>query len=48
MMLHKVDEQEAFDILRRYSQDLNIKLADVARSVIESRGNPRFGEADRV
>jgi transcriptional regulator with GAF, ATPase, and Fis domain len=48
MMLHGVDEQNAFDILRRYSQDLNIKLADVARSVIESRGNPIFGEGDRA
>jgi transcriptional regulator with GAF, ATPase, and Fis domain len=48
MMLHGVDEQEAFSVLRRYSQDLNIKLADVARSVIESRGKPRFGEPDRV
>jgi hypothetical protein len=48
MMLHGVDEQNAFDILRRYSQDLNIKLADVARSVIESRGKPIFGEGDRV
>ena len=42
MMLHGVDEQEAFNILRRYSQDLNIKLADVARTVIESRGKPIF------
>ncbi len=48
MMLHGVDEQEAFSILRRYSQDLNIKLADVARTVIESRGKPAFGEGDRV
>jgi transcriptional regulator with GAF, ATPase, and Fis domain len=48
MMLHGVDEQEAFNVLRRYSQDLNIKLADVARSVIESRGNLQFGEADRI
>ena len=32
MMLHSVDEHEAFDVLRRYSQDLNIKLADVART----------------
>jgi AmiR/NasT family two-component response regulator len=48
MMLHGVDEQEAFNILRRYSQDLNIKLADVARSVIESRGKPMFGEGDRA
>ena len=44
MMLHNVDEQEAFNVLRRYSQDLNVKLADVARSVIDSRGKPMFGE----
>ncbi|HXS84887.1 MAG TPA: GAF and ANTAR domain-containing protein [Mycobacterium sp.] len=48
MMLHGVDEQEAFDILRRYSQALNIKLADVARTVIESRGKPAFGGGDRA
>ena len=48
MMLHGVDEQKAFNILRRYSQDLNIKLADVARSVIDSRGKPIFGEGDRA
>ncbi len=48
MMLYGGDEQEAFNILRRYSQDLNIKLADVARTVIESRGKPIFNEGDRV
>jgi AmiR/NasT family two-component response regulator len=48
MMLHNFDEQEAFNVLRRYSQDLNIKLADVARSVIDSRGRPLFGEGNRV
>jgi hypothetical protein len=47
MMLHGVDEQEAFNVLRRYSQDLNIKLADVARSVIDGRGKFSFGESDR-
>jgi transcriptional regulator with GAF, ATPase, and Fis domain len=47
MMLNGVDEHEAFDVLRRYSQDLNIKLADVARTVIENRGKPIFGEGDR-
>jgi hypothetical protein len=47
MMLHGVDEQEAFAILRRYSQDLNIKLADVARTVIESRGKPMFGRSEQ-
>jgi transcriptional regulator with GAF, ATPase, and Fis domain len=45
MMLYGVDEQAAFNILRRYSQDLNIKLADVARTVIESRGKPTFGRS---
>ena len=47
MMLHGVDEQDAFNILRRYSQDLNIKLADVARTVIESRGKPAFGGSEQ-
>jgi transcriptional regulator with GAF, ATPase, and Fis domain len=48
MMLNGVDEHEAFNVLRRYSQDLNIKLADVARLVIEHRGNPDFGQDDRA
>lgn len=34
MALHKVDDAAAFDILRKTSQDLNIKLADVAREVV--------------
>jgi hypothetical protein len=38
MMLHSMDEDEAFDLLRRHSQSLNIKLADVARRVIDARG----------
>lgn len=46
MMLNGLDEHEAFDVLRRYSQDLNIKIADVARKVIEHRGNPVFGIHD--
>jgi transcriptional regulator with GAF, ATPase, and Fis domain len=44
MLLHGVSEDEAFDVLRRYSQGLNIKLADVARTVIEHRGHPLFGD----
>jgi transcriptional regulator with GAF, ATPase, and Fis domain len=39
MMLHSLGENEAFDLLRRHSQSLNIKLADVARRVIQARGN---------
>jgi hypothetical protein len=38
MLLHEMTEEQAFDLLRRHSQALNIKLADVARAVIEKRG----------
>ncbi len=38
MLLHDLTEDQAFDLLRRHSQALNIKLAEVARVVIESRG----------
>jgi hypothetical protein len=45
MVLHDLSEDEAFDVLRRHSQGLNIKLADVAREVIEKRGQfPLPGE----
>jgi hypothetical protein len=38
MLLHGMTEDQAFDQLRRHSQGLNIKLADVARAVIDRRG----------
>ncbi|OBH34647.1 antitermination regulator [Mycobacterium sp. E342] len=38
MLLHDMTEEQAFDLLRRHSQALNIKLADVAREVIDRRG----------
>ncbi|WP_246216875.1 GAF and ANTAR domain-containing protein [Mycobacterium botniense] len=38
MLLDDISEEEAFDKLRRCSQEMNIKLADVARAVIENRG----------
>jgi hypothetical protein len=38
MLLHEMSEDQAFDLLRRHSQAMNIKLADVARVVIEKRG----------
>ncbi|MDM4140559.1 MULTISPECIES: GAF and ANTAR domain-containing protein [Mycobacterium] len=45
MLLHEMSEDEAFDLLRRHSQALNIKLADVAREVIEARGQlPAAGD----
>jgi AmiR/NasT family two-component response regulator len=47
MMLHGYSEDEAFAMLRRHSQHLNIKLAEVARHVIEQRGQFVFGGEDR-
>ena len=45
MLLHEMSEDQAFDLLRRHSQALNIKLAEVARAVIETRGQlPSNGE----
>ena len=45
MLLHEMTEDQAFDLLRRHSQDLNIKLAEVAQAVIEIRGRlPSNGE----
>ena len=38
MLLHDMSEDAAFDLLRRHSQALNIKLAEVARAVIDNRG----------
>ncbi len=35
MAFHKVSDDEAFRMLRRASQDLNIKLSEVARQVVD-------------
>ena len=43
---HGMTEDEGFDLLRRHSQSLNIKLADVARAVIESRGQLPTSDED--
>ncbi len=48
MLLHGLTEHEAFDLLRRHSQALNVKLADVARKVIESRGQLPFADDDQA
>lgn len=45
MLLHNMTEDQAFELLRRHSQALNIKLADVARAIIDNRGQlPSDGE----
>jgi transcriptional regulator with GAF, ATPase, and Fis domain len=38
MVLNDISEAEAFDLLRRTSQDTNVKIADIAAEVIERRG----------
>jgi GAF domain-containing protein len=39
MERYGVDEVRAFEMLRRLSQDSNVKLADVAQRVIDTRGD---------
>jgi AmiR/NasT family two-component response regulator len=38
MLLNDVTQEEAFDTLRRLSQEMNIKVAEVARAVVKERG----------
>jgi hypothetical protein len=37
MATHKIDDDEAFNVLRKTSSELNVKLAEVARRVIDDR-----------
>jgi AmiR/NasT family two-component response regulator len=37
MVLNDVSDDEAFDILRRASQDTNVKVADIAAELLRSR-----------
>ncbi|OIN81231.1 GAF and ANTAR domain-containing protein [Mycobacterium malmoense] len=48
MLLHDMTEEQAFDLLRRHSQALNIKLAEVARAIIENRGQLPSDGDDRL
>jgi GAF domain-containing protein len=40
-----LDDAGAFEVLRRYSQDNNVKLRDVAQSIVDTRRLP--GQAER-
>jgi AmiR/NasT family two-component response regulator len=42
MVLNDVSDDAAFDILRRTSQDTNVKLADVAADVVRGRSRPAW------
>jgi hypothetical protein len=37
MSTHTIDEDQAFDVLRRASSEMNVKLAEVARRVVHDR-----------
>ena len=41
MVLFDISDTEALDRLRRVSQDMNIKLADVAARIVTHRGHFR-------
>lgn len=43
MALHEVDEQAAFDVLRRRSQTTNVKLRDVAVAVLQEQSKAQQG-----
>lgn len=47
MAFHKISDAAAFDLLRKASQDMNIKLAEVAREVVAHHNmghpSPRIG-----
>jgi hypothetical protein len=41
MAFHKVDDETAFGILRKASQDMNLKLAEVAREIVAHHNTRR-------
>lgn len=40
MVINDISEAEAFEMLRRVSQDTNVKIADIAAEVVQRCGNP--------
>lgn len=46
MLAYSLDAESAFALLRRYSQNVNVKLRDVARSVVESLPSGRLPALD--
>ena len=44
MVLNDISEDDAFDMLRRTSQDMNIKLANVAAEIVRRRSRPSTDE----
>jgi hypothetical protein len=46
MVRFRLSDDEAFALLRSYSQHANVKVRDLARSVVEAATSGRFGEDD--
>jgi AmiR/NasT family two-component response regulator len=46
MERERVTADQAFDILRRASQDLNVRLNEVARTLIATGERPETGSLD--
>jgi len=47
MERHRLSTEQAFEVLRRYSQDHNLKLRDVARELVDTRRLPGRGDGRR-
>ncbi|GAB2619388.1 GAF and ANTAR domain-containing protein [Pseudactinotalea suaedae] len=47
MERHGLDEDQAFAVLKRYSQDHNIKLRELAEQLVQDRQLPRNGSVSR-
>jgi len=48
MMRFGLAEDDAFALMRRYSQHANVKVRELARSVVEATTAGRFGEQDEA
>jgi GAF domain-containing protein len=48
MERERISANQAFDILRRASQHLNIKLRDIAQDLVDTGEDPDIGEAPKV
>jgi AmiR/NasT family two-component response regulator len=48
MERERINANQAFDVLRRASQHLNIKLRDIAQDLVDTGEDPDVGEASKV
>ena len=48
MERERISANQAFDILRRASQHLNIKLRDIAQDLVDTGEDPDIGAAPNV